>query len=135
MYEELLGEHDQNGVLVDKVFTIFDTNEDGAIDFTEFIVGITVFREKALETRLERVFDIIDVSGDGYISFDEMLNFMSKVLILADPQKRKNIDGKTLAAMVFTMFGLNNTSQKISKRQFVEGCQNNEDLRNIFQTE
>ena len=56
----------------EKVANAIDTNNDGLIDYDEFMTA-AMDRVKLLnEMNLRDAFDVLDKSGDGYISADEL---------------------------------------------------------------
>ncbi|CAF1266243.1 unnamed protein product [Rotaria sordida] len=58
------------------MFSVFDKNRDGTIDFSEFVLIIAMGNKEDLDSRLELVFEILDTSNDGRISYDEMMDFL-----------------------------------------------------------
>jgi len=58
---------------VDRIFTLFDENDDKVINFREFLCGLSVFCKKGtLEEKLRFSFNVYDVDGDGNISRNEL---------------------------------------------------------------
>ena len=54
------------------VFRLYDTNHDGVIDFTEFIVINQIMSSGTPEEVLEKIFNVFDRNHDGSISKKEM---------------------------------------------------------------
>lgn len=55
------------------VFNIWDQNQDGSIDFKEFIVAINMSRNATLEEKCKWAFKMYDIDGNDYITKREML--------------------------------------------------------------
>ena len=62
------------------VFRIYDANNDGVIDFTEFMLIFFIMSEGAPEEFLTKIFRVFDVNSDGTISKKEMNKLIKDVL-------------------------------------------------------
>ena len=84
------------------VFRVYDTNDDGVVDFTEFMVIYHVMSEGTPEEVLVKIFRVFDVNSDGVISFKEMqklIKDMYGLLKKEDPKiAAKNVVAKTAFA-------------------------------------
>ncbi|KAH8362440.1 hypothetical protein KR200_007492 [Drosophila serrata] len=95
------------------VFRVFDENNDGSIEFEEFIRALSVTSKGNLDEKLQWAFRLYDVDNDGYITREEMYNIVDAIYQMVGqqpqsedentPQKRvdkifdqmdKNHDGK-----------------------------------------
>merc|ERR1712034_83284 len=54
------------------VFRIYDSNNDGYIDFIEFMVIFHIMSDGSPEEVLEKIFRVFDVNSDGTINKKEM---------------------------------------------------------------
>lgn len=67
--------------LVKRVIEIFDADQNGEVDFKEFLLGISQFSVKGDKTaKLRFAFRIYDIDNDGYISNGELYQVL-KVMV------------------------------------------------------
>jgi len=87
--------------LLERIISIFDTNHNGEIEFSEFISGLSTFTQKdKKEAKLRFVFQIYDVDCDGYISNGELFQVL-KIMVgnnLNDIQLQQIVDKTILEA-------------------------------------
>ena len=57
------------------VFNDMDVDNDGRVNYKEFILACSTYTTKINEKQIKELFDQIDVNGDGYIDMGEMKNF------------------------------------------------------------
>lgn len=92
----------KNATLVDSLFKVFDSDNNGVIDFREFIFGLSVLSSKS--SRNEKIsfsFGIYDLDRDGEISRKELTDMLKATadendLALDEVQLASIVDG-TLA--------------------------------------
>ncbi|CAF0920944.1 unnamed protein product [Rotaria sordida] len=130
-YKRILVSKEKDLSFVDNMFAVFDQNHDGSIAFSEFVLTLAMLKKRDLNGTLNFGFEMMDISGDGYISYDEMVDFLEKILRLTDPEDKKDMNSKLLTIGIFNMFNLNKR-QNISKKQFIDGCKNNQSIAEIF---
>ena len=53
---------------VDKIFSIVDTNNNGVIDYTEFITSASNLSQLMSDNQLKAAFKALDLDGNGEIS-------------------------------------------------------------------
>jgi len=61
-------------------FATFDTNNDGTIDFDEFLLAMAATSQGDLNERLGFAFEMYDASGDGQIDQKELANLISAMV-------------------------------------------------------
>ncbi|UJR32475.1 hypothetical protein I4U23_019937 [Adineta vaga] len=118
------------------MFEFMDENNDGTVDFNEFLFAIAVNNLSGnLVERLDFVFDFWDVSGDGQLDQNELGHLISAMYDRAmikdrhgdkDPHKR--------AKEIITKLDLN-SDMKLSKEEFINGCKNDEVIANLLAPE
>jgi len=121
-----------NQEFLDNVFTVCDKNGDGTIDFSEFALAVsTLANNKNIDAQLDFVFELIDKTGDGRISYDEMAYFLQQMSKARGSGGVSNYQAKDSATDLFRASGVD-TNQKISKRDFVNVCKTNPDVKRLF---
>ncbi|NXR23893.1 EFCB1 protein, partial [Cinclus mexicanus] len=71
-----------DGVVLDRVFSIFDRDNDGCITVVEWVEGLGVLLRGTLEEKMKFCFAIYDLNGDGYISREEMFQMLKNSLLI-----------------------------------------------------
>jgi len=67
--------------IVPRVINIFDKDNNGEIDFNEFIEGLSHFSVKSeKDEKLKFAFQIYDIDKDGYISSAELYNVLKQMV-------------------------------------------------------
>ncbi|CAF1501392.1 unnamed protein product [Rotaria magnacalcarata] len=131
-YEEIKDEKDRANILCDHVFAVFDKNHDGTIDFYEFLLAIATRSPADLESHLNYVFEMCDVSGDGHMDLEELATFLKASLTIAGKLEETGNDyARELAIGVFNTLGIPE-GNKLNKDQFINGCKNDTELRELF---
>merc|ERR1711879_605225 len=66
------------------VFRIYDANNDGYVDFVEFMVVYTIMAGGTEEEVLTKIFRLFDVNSDGVISKKEMSRLVKDMYSLKE---------------------------------------------------
>uniref|UniRef100_A0A1I8IND7 Calcineurin subunit B type 1 n=1 Tax=Macrostomum lignano TaxID=282301 RepID=A0A1I8IND7_9PLAT len=106
----------QQNPLVQRVIDIFDVDQNGEVDFKEFIQGVAQFSVKGdKDAKLRFAFKIYDIDKDGYISNAELFKVL-KMMVgnnLKDEQLQQIVD-KTI------IFADKDGDGKISYEEFCD---------------
>ena len=113
------------------VFRIYDANNDGVIDFTEFMLIFFIMSEGAPEEVLTKIFRVFDVNSDGTISKKEMnklIKDMYGLLKTEDP----NIAAKKLVAKTAFAEMDKDKDGKVSQAEFVSACMGQQEISKML---
>lgn len=65
------------GLLGERLFSVFDANKDGCVDIREFTKAAFMLFDNEFAARLKLVFDILDVNSDGFIASEDVRRIVS----------------------------------------------------------
>jgi hypothetical protein len=60
-------------LVYDRIFAFYDTNNDGLIDFEEFVKGLMNLQDDSRDSKLRRIFRGYDLDDDGYVDRKDFL--------------------------------------------------------------
>lgn len=78
-------------LLVRRLFSVFDRDNNGVVDFAELIAGLSILCGGSRDDKILHAFRMIDTDGDGLISIDEMTAYLTGVfkLVFESSQARE----------------------------------------------
>ena len=94
---------------------MYDVNNDGVIDFTEFLIAIHVMSVGSPEQNLERIFRFYDVNSNGFIERPELIEVIHD-LFDCDISDKNRIINEAFKEIK------NGNHEKISKDEFIQSC-------------
>nr|AGS09409.1 calcineurin B-like protein [Euglena gracilis] len=109
-FRQMMVESDanRNVVFYDALFRMFDRDNSGDIDFSEFVSALAVYHGKTAgihspDVRAKFFFGLYDANGDGFISQDDLYKILVDCLA-ANEVRINHADAQRLVETTFTLF-------------------------------
>merc|ERR1712123_86161 len=113
------------------VFRIYDSNNDGYIDFSEFMLIFFIMSDGSPEEVLTKIFRVFDVNSDGNITQKEMTKLikdMYGLLKSEDPDlAAKDLVSKSAFAEMDK-----DQDGKVTTAEFISACMGQDDLSKML---
>ncbi|XP_075554419.1 Kv channel-interacting protein 4-like isoform X2 [Dermacentor variabilis] len=106
------------------VFKALDKDRAGAINFKEFVMGLSVLSRGSPQEKLQWAFNLYDINKDGAVTRDEIFEIISSVYSLLGHCAAPHPDDQSArehAARVFQKLDLNNDGI-VTYDEFIETC-------------
>ncbi|KAI8647586.1 hypothetical protein BD408DRAFT_378409 [Parasitella parasitica] len=94
-------------VFLEQLYSAFDVDNNKAIDFSEFVDGLSVFMKGTPEEKLTLSFKLYDVNKDGYLTNTELERVMLKLSVTFSKEDRTN-EIKEMIEHMFKDFDVDN---------------------------
>lgn len=127
-YKKLIkGDHADEDQLCSIIFDVYDSDANGSIDFSEFLIAFWVRAKGDIKEKLAWLFDVYDYDNSNYITSWELVKMLKLLFnikgIKEDPYKKA----------VAIMNALDRSKDgKVSKPEFIAGCTKDTQLRSLF---
>ena len=102
-----------NSAFLDALFKLFDRDNNGSIDFSEFVYALAIYQNKSKsipeEDKMKVFFKLYDVDGDGEISQNDLSTILRESFAAArmaiSPEDVSNLVKATFAKYTLTASG------------------------------
>merc|ERR1712002_996701 len=109
------------GKMEKHVFRIYDTNNDGYIDFVEFMVVFYIMSEGSPQEVLEKIFRVFDANSDGTITKKELTRLIKDMYGLLNADNPEQASKDLIAKSAFAEMDKDEDG-KITTEEFVSAC-------------
>merc|ERR1712121_604791 len=113
------------------VFRIYDTNNDGHVDFVEFMVVFFILSDGSPEEVLTKIFRLFDVNSDGVISKKEMSRLVKDMYGLLKKDDPNISAADLIAKSAFAEMDKDEDG-KVSLQEFLTACQSEKDFSKLL---
>ena len=113
------------------VFRLYDTNNDGCIDFTEFMTTFLIMADGEPEEVLTKIFRVFDVNGDGSITLKEMTKLTTDMYGLLK-SKDPNLAAKDMIAKAAFAEMDKDQDGKVTLEEFIAACLGQEEVSKML---
>ena len=114
------------------VFRTFDTDQNGFIDFDEFLVAMYVTSAGSAEEKLTWAFRMYDVDGNGTIDPDEMAKVVEAVYGMScQDATEPTTSAKKKAMKIFHRMDGNHDGH-LTEKEFLRGCLEDDELSKLL---
>ena len=114
------------------VFRTFDTDQNGFIDFGEFLVAMYVTSAGSVEEKLTWAFRMYDVDGNGTIDPDEMLKVVRAIYgMRCEEATEPTSVADERARKIFRRMDENGDGQ-LTEEEFLRGCLEDDELSKLL---
>ncbi|XP_023345061.1 neuronal calcium sensor 2 [Eurytemora carolleeae] len=103
------------------IFRMYDTNDDGHIDFREFMIVLYVLSNGSPEENLKQIFRVFDINNDGSISLKELKRIVKDLFHLINEENVDQASHDVLANSAFSEMDENKDGE-ITQEEFIEAC-------------
>lgn len=119
------------------VFRSFDANDDGTLDFKEYIVALHMTSGGKTQTKLEWAFSLFDVDKNGYITKAEVAEITGAIfkMIPKEELERLPADENTpekRADKLWSYFDKSETA-RLHEGEFIQGVMANDNALRLIQ--
>nr|XP_057932928.1 guanylyl cyclase-activating protein 2-like [Doryrhamphus excisus] len=121
----------EESLFIETIFHSFDTNQDNALDFLEYVAALHLILRGNLEDRLKWSFKMYDTDRNGKLDRKEVKRII-RILYKIKLQKHDlTLTPSEICDRIFDLVDQNNDGQ-ITLSEFMEGAQKDEWVMNIF---
>ncbi|XP_038581183.1 recoverin-like [Micropterus salmoides] len=119
------------------VFRSFDTNDDGTLDFKEYIIALHMTSTGKTTRKLEWAFSLFDVDKNGYITKSEVTEICTAIFKLIPKDELSSLpeDENTAEKRADKLwkFFEKSDEERVAEGEFVQGVLDNDEALRLIQ--
>ncbi|XP_074542724.1 visinin-like [Halichoeres trimaculatus] len=119
------------------VFRSFDTNDDGTLDFKEYIIALHMTSTGKTNRKLEWAFSLFDVDKNGYITKSEVREICTAIFKLIPKDEVSGLpdDENTAEKRADKLWKYFNKGEndRVAEGEFIKGVLDNDDALRLIQ--
>merc|ERR1712012_1168581 len=119
------------GKMEKHVFRVYDTNNDGFIDFVEFMVIFYIMSDGSPEEVLDKIFRVFDLNSDGSITNKEMQRLVKDMYGLLKTEDHSIAAKDMIAKSAFAEMDKNEDG-KVTLDEFKTACLGREEFSKML---
>ncbi|XP_006804279.1 recoverin-like [Neolamprologus brichardi] len=136
IYTKFFPESDAN-TYAQHVFRSFDTNDDGTLDFKEYIIALHMTSTGKTTRKLEWAFSLFDVDKNGYITKSEVSEICTAIFKLIPPEEIETLpeDENTAQKRADKLWNYfdKGDNDRIAEGEFIQGVLDNDEALRLIQ--
>ncbi|KAJ7365179.1 EF-hand calcium-binding domain-containing protein 1 [Desmophyllum pertusum] len=74
-------------ILMDRVFRVFDEDNDGILNMKEWVVGLSKFLKGTKQEQMDYCFKVFDINGSGYISREGIHHMLKDCMVKSSTEE------------------------------------------------
>merc|ERR1711962_1025754 len=103
------------------IFRMYDKNDDGHIDFREFMIVLYIMSSGSPQENLKQIFRVFDINNDGTITLKELQKIVRDLFLLINETNADKASQELLVKTAFHEMDENHDGA-ITQSEFIEAC-------------
>lgn len=113
------------------IFKSNDKNKSDELDFSEYLIAISVITRGSVREKLRMSFEIFDLDKNGTIDQDEMKAILEAIYDISGGDRNGENSPSVRVKHIMKQFDKNNDGI-LNIDEFISGCMNDPSLRTLF---